>query len=93
MAKLVDAPDLGSGAARRVGSIPIIRTKALDFQGLFLFYSPYFLYLLSNKLLYYEVGGSIHPFFLYLYQKLRRKKKVYTRKLLLPVSINFEVIN
>ncbi len=27
VAKLVDAPDLGSGAARRVGSIPIIRTK------------------------------------------------------------------
>jgi hypothetical protein len=28
MAKLADAPDLGSGAARRVGSTPIIRTKA-----------------------------------------------------------------
>ena len=27
VAKLVDAPDLGSGAARRVGSIPITRTK------------------------------------------------------------------
>jgi hypothetical protein len=27
MAKLVDVPDLGSGAARRVGSSPIIRTK------------------------------------------------------------------
>ena len=27
MAKLVDAPDLGSGAARRVGSSPITRTK------------------------------------------------------------------
>ena len=27
MAKLADAPDLGSGAARRVGSTPIIRTK------------------------------------------------------------------
>jgi hypothetical protein len=26
MAKLVDVPDLGSGAARRVGSSPIIRT-------------------------------------------------------------------
>ncbi len=26
MAKLADAPDLGSGAARRVGSTPIIRT-------------------------------------------------------------------
>lgn len=28
MVKLVDMPDLGSGAARRVGSSPIIRTKA-----------------------------------------------------------------
>ena len=27
VAKLVDAPDLGSGAARRVGSSPITRTK------------------------------------------------------------------
>ena len=26
VAKLADAPDLGSGAARHVGSIPIIRT-------------------------------------------------------------------
>ncbi len=26
MAKLADAPDLGSGAARHVGSTPIIRT-------------------------------------------------------------------
>ena len=35
MAKLVDVPDLGSGAARRVGSSPITRTKSpnesLDF--------------------------------------------------------------
>jgi hypothetical protein len=35
MVKLVDMPDLGSGAARRVGSSPIIRTKkskhCLDF--------------------------------------------------------------
>ncbi len=28
VAKLVDVPDLGSGAARRVGSSPITRTKA-----------------------------------------------------------------
>jgi hypothetical protein len=28
MAKLVDVPDLGSGAARRVGSSPIIRTES-----------------------------------------------------------------
>ncbi len=27
MAKLADAPDLGSGAARHVGSTPIIRTN------------------------------------------------------------------
>jgi hypothetical protein len=27
MAKLVDVPDLGSGAARRVGSSPITRTE------------------------------------------------------------------
>ena len=27
VAKLVDAPDLGSGAVRRGGSIPFIRTK------------------------------------------------------------------
>ena len=35
MVKLVDMPDLGSGAARRVGSSPIIRTESpnesLDF--------------------------------------------------------------
>ena len=30
VAKLVDAPDLGSGAARRVGSSPITRTKILN---------------------------------------------------------------
>ena len=41
VAKLVDAPDLGSGAARRVGSIPIIRTKAPEIQGLFLLLSTY----------------------------------------------------
>ena len=29
MVKLVDMPDLGSGAARRVGSSPIIRTETL----------------------------------------------------------------
>lgn len=40
MAKLVDVPDLGSGAARRVGSSPIIRTKKKllkIFQKLFCF--------------------------------------------------------
>ena len=30
MVKLVDMPDLGSGAARRVGSSPIIRTETLS---------------------------------------------------------------
>ena len=30
VAKLADAPDLGSGAARHVGSIPIIRTFKVD---------------------------------------------------------------
>ena len=39
MVKLVDMPDLGSGAARRVGSSPIIRTKKAseDFSEAFLF--------------------------------------------------------
>ena len=32
VAKLVDAPDLGSGVSRRVGSSPIRRTKHADFQ-------------------------------------------------------------
>ena len=36
MVKLVDMPDLGSGAARRVGSSPIIRTKSfLETRGFF----------------------------------------------------------
>ena len=42
MVKLVDMPDLGSGAARRVGSSPIIRTnlrlKLLINNNLSLFY-------------------------------------------------------
>ena len=48
MVKLVDMPDLGSGAARRVGSSPIIRTKPLTFRELrvFCFYSSQ--YLVSN---------------------------------------------
>jgi hypothetical protein len=40
MVKLVDMPDLGSGAARRVGSSPIIRTKNLSIY--FHIYSPRF---------------------------------------------------
>ena len=35
MVKLVDMPDLGSGAARRVGSSPITRTKKLLYSGSF----------------------------------------------------------
>ena len=42
MVKLVDMPDLGSGAARRVGSSPIIRTfiiyKTLKINVLRVFY-------------------------------------------------------
>ena len=38
MVKLVDMPDLGSGAARRVGSSPITRTKkSFSIEKLFLF--------------------------------------------------------
>ena len=37
MVKLVDMPDLGSGAARRVGSSPITRTEASPFGEAFLF--------------------------------------------------------
>ena len=33
--ELVDMPDLGSGAARRAGSIPVIRTKASQKWGAF----------------------------------------------------------
>lgn len=40
MAKLADAPDLGSGAARRVGSTPIIRTQMAP-QGPFLFLASF----------------------------------------------------
>ena len=29
MAELADAPDLGSGAARRAGSTPVTRTKSI----------------------------------------------------------------
>ena len=40
MVKLVDMPDLGSGAARRVGSSPIIRTKKAS-QSRSFFYKQY----------------------------------------------------
>ncbi len=35
VAKLADAPDLGSGAARHVGSTPIIRTSPFQRRGFF----------------------------------------------------------
>ncbi len=37
MVKLVDMPDLGSGAARRVGSSPITRTRGFSNEKLFYF--------------------------------------------------------
>ena len=37
MVKLVDMPDLGSGAARRVGSSPITRTIGFSNEKLFYF--------------------------------------------------------
>jgi hypothetical protein len=60
MVKLVDMPDLGSGAARRVGSSPIIRTeKASEKSEAFLFLVLLHLLRLSfyiwlNKLLNYK---------------------------------------
>ena len=39
MVKLVDMPDLGSGAARRVGSSPIIRTKKSEIKVSDFFYA------------------------------------------------------
>ena len=43
MVKLVDMPDLGSGAARRVGSSPITRTESSNESlGFFLFRSSIF---------------------------------------------------
>ena len=44
MAKLVDVPDLGSGAARRVGSSPSIRTLKLFFWPSALRLGVYFYY-------------------------------------------------
>jgi hypothetical protein len=40
MVKLVDMPDLGSGAARRVGSSPIIRTKSFSSREAFFVLIP-----------------------------------------------------
>jgi hypothetical protein len=53
MVKLVDMPDLGSGAARRVGSSPIIRTeKASEKSEAFLFYRGFGFSSTSNTLKY-----------------------------------------
>jgi hypothetical protein len=38
---LVDMPDLGSGAARRVGSSPIIRTKSFSSREAFFCFNPF----------------------------------------------------
>ena len=48
MVKLVDMPDLGSGAARRVGSSPIIRTKSPN-ESLGFFYVLILLYANQKK--------------------------------------------
>lgn len=48
MVKLVDMPDLGSGAARRVGSSPIIRTeKASEILRSFFVFTA-FLFFVAN---------------------------------------------
>ena len=45
MVKLVDMPDLGSGAARRVGSSPITRTKkSFSIEKLFFWISLKYLF-------------------------------------------------
>lgn len=51
MAKLVDVPDLGSGAARRVGSSPIIRT----FKKLLNRFSEAFLLYLTSKFYFFKI--------------------------------------
>ena len=50
MVKLVDMPDLGSGAARRVGSSPITRTKkASRFEKLFFWISIKYLFEFNHQ--------------------------------------------
>ncbi len=66
MAKLVDVPDLGSGAARRVGSSPIIRTKkASHYEKLFflLYFNEFrfFLERYKNKKPEYCYSGFVVP--------------------------------
>ena len=55
MVKLVDMPDLGSGAARRVGSSPIIRTgkKASEKSEAFLFLLHFVFFLKANLFINY----------------------------------------
>ena len=71
MVKLVDMPDLGSGAARRVGSSPIIRTKSpnesLDF----------FLFLEAKGLGFFV---NLFPAFHYIFFTVLFKKKQYCKK-------------
>ncbi len=50
MAKLVDVPDLGSGAARRVGSSPIARTSEASLKN-----GAFFLQKLSEKFDFFTV--------------------------------------
>ena len=50
MAKLVDVPDLGSGAARRVGSSPIIRTEKKLLRNQRLFFLLHFVFFLKANL-------------------------------------------
>ena len=56
MAKLVDVPDLGSGAARRVGSSPIIRTKKASHLRSFFYITK------SNKKPFHKKGSICDDF-------------------------------
>lgn len=59
MVKLVDMPDLGSGAARRVGSSPIIRTKQ-NATHLFLESCIFFIYLEAQKYISTPILSCFH---------------------------------
>ena len=61
MVKLVDMPDLGSGAARRVGSSPIIRTKKLLCKK-----ELFFIYVL------YQMTLTRHGFYFIIILKLKQ---------------------
>jgi hypothetical protein len=65
MVKLVDMPDLGSGAARRVGSSPIIRTKkASQTEKLFLCNYNIFNSCIKAKTQLFELGFYFKVFFI-----------------------------